>query len=486
MMDRIKKIRMFFRAHRILRLMCFFFYAFCASQTKNDVGILREEILDKMQYENHNVEDLIKYYSKISPSDAQILNIKFLLLKGKYEEGLNNMFLLENSAKKDKGSELFFQYQCLYGQVCQMLGLTSEVDDVRNNLNHTKFIKTTAFTDLALDKTSFEIFTLTDRVAILRSAIKNYKRTNNVVGSIQSNLWLAETLGNDDPGSKVALDSALSLLKKSDPGVYYAMMIDNYLSKIYLKQNNALAAFDLLEKYTNSATDISNIDLKADFYRDLAISSAKVGDLGDLDHINKSYFTIVEDQNAKRAVARAMLVNHINKVNDEKLKAQKYLFRKIYITIFLTFICGLAVVYFLYRGKNRKSEESVVEADAKNFVIPDKTEKRILKKLEEFENKQKYIQKNVSLKMLAQQFDTNPNYLSEIVNNHKNSNFNTYINNLRVDYIVDKIRQDPEYRKYKVSYLADECGFSSHSLFTKIFKNRMDLSPTEFLQTFNE
>ncbi|MPT31035.1 MAG: hypothetical protein E2600_05070, partial [Chryseobacterium sp.] len=137
------------------------------------MGILREEILDKMQYENHNVEDLIKYYSKISPNDAQILNIKFLLLKGNYEEGLNNMFLLENSAKKDKDSELFFQYQCLYGQVCQMLGLTGEVDNVRNNLNHTKFAKATAFTDLALDKTSFEIFTLADRAAILRSAIKN-------------------------------------------------------------------------------------------------------------------------------------------------------------------------------------------------------------------------------------------------------------------------------------------------------------------------
>jgi YesN/AraC family two-component response regulator len=109
-----------------------------------------------------------------------------------------------------------------------------------------------------------------------------------------------------------------------------------------------------------------------------------------------------------------------------------------------------------------------------------------LNKLEEFEKSQKYIQKNVSLKTLAQQFDTNPKYLSEIVNNHKNSNFNTYINNLRIDYIVEKIKKNPEYRKYKVSYLADECGFSSHSLFTTIFKNRMDLSPTEFLQKLNE
>ncbi|PZU83600.1 MAG: hypothetical protein DI529_12365 [Chryseobacterium sp.] len=486
MMDKIKNIRLFFYTDRILGFLCFFFYVFFASQTKNDVGILREEILDKMQYENHNVEDLIKYYSKISPNDAHILNIKFLLLKGEYEEGLNKIFLLENSAKKDKDSELFFQYQCLYGQICQMLGLTDEADKVRNNLNHNELVKATAFTDLSLDKNSFDIFKSADRLAILRSAIKNYKRTNNVVGLIQTNIWLAEMLGSDNPESKTALNSALSLIKNSDSKLYYAMLIDNYLSKVYLKHNNASAAFDLLEKYGNSATDISNMNLKTDFYRNLAISSARIGDFGNLDHINKSYFTIVEYQNAKRAVARAMLANHINKVNDGKLKSQKDLFRNIYITIFMAFICGLVVIYLSHKSKKKKAEESVAEVDAKNFVIPDKTEKRILKKLEEFENKQRYIQKNVSLKMLAQQFDTNPNYLSEIVNNHKNSNFNTYINNLRVDYIVDKIRQDPEYRKYKVSYLADECGFSSHSLFTKIFKNRMDLSPTEFLQTFNE
>lgn len=486
MMDRIKKIRWFFSAARILRFLCMFLYVFYSAQTKNDVDILKEEILDKMQDENHNVEDLIKYYSKISPNDAQILNIKFLLLKGDYEEGLNKIFLLENSAKKDKNSELFFQYQCLYGQVCQMLGLASELDVIRDNLKNSNYIKSGAFTELALDKKSFEIFPLSDRVAIIKSGIKSYEITNNVIGLIQSNIWLAEILGYYNSESKLALNSALSLLKKTDSGVYYGMLIDNYLAKIYLKQNNAQYAFNALAKYQNAAAHISNVDLKADFYKNLAISSANIKAFDKLDYINKSYFTIVENQNAKRAVARAMLVNHINKLNDDKLKSQAYLFRNIYFTIFIAFILVLAVIYFSHKSRQKQAEGAAAETDAKNFVIPDKTEKRILNKLEEFEKSQKYIQKNVSLKTLAQQFDTNPKYLSEIVNNHKNSNFNTYINNLRIDYIVEKIKKNPEYRKYKVSYLADECGFSSHSLFTTIFKNRMDLSPTEFLQKLNE
>ncbi|WP_312768263.1 helix-turn-helix transcriptional regulator [Epilithonimonas sp.] len=439
-----------------------------------------------MQYENRNVEELLKYYSKISPYESKILNIKFLFLKGDYEEALTELFSLKNIAEVDKDSEKFFQYQCLYGQVCQTLGLKTELAVVRKNLKDSKYLKGGAFAELALDNSSFEIFTLDERLAILRSVIKNDKGKNNDASLIQANIWLAEILGKDNQESKIALDSALSLINKSDSDIYYKILADNYIAKIYLKRNNARAAFDLLKKYQNSAVYLSNAGLKVDFFKNLAISSASVGEFANLDHINRYYFKIVEDQNAKRAVARAKLVNHINKANEEKLESQNDLFRNICIVIFLFLICAIAIYYF-YRIKKKRAEVSVTEEeDPKSFVIPDKTEKRILSKLEEFEKSQKYIQKKVSLKMLAQQFDTNPTYLSEIINKHKNSNFNSYINNLRIDYIVDKINENLEYRKYKVSYLADECGFSSHSLFTTVFKSRMNVSPTEFLQKLNE
>ena len=458
------------------------------SQTKDDVGILREEILDKMQDNNQNVQDLIQYYSKISYYDAQILNVKFLLLKGEYETALIKIFALQKTAEEDKQSDKYFQYLCIYAEVCRTLGLTTEVDRITKDLKASGHIKESFFTDLALDHKSFDIFPLGQRLEILNSSISKYKRSNDVQSLIQANVWLSEILRNSNGrASESALDNALTILEQSQTSIYYHILTDNLRAGILYERKEAPAAFDLLKKNQQSISSISSKNLKKDFFHNLARSSAMVGNLDRLQSANASYIQIVEDDMAKKAVARAMLVKHIGAENDEKLKAQTLFFKTIYIGITVFFIIGLILIY-IFNKKNLRSKKQVVEviADPKNFVIPDKTEKRILDQLAEFEKGQKYILKNVSLKTLSQQFDTNPKYLSEVINKHKNSNFNTYINNLRIDYIVDKINKDPKYRKYKVSYLADECGFSSHSLFTTIFKNRMNLSPTEYLQKLSE
>lgn len=486
MMNKIKKINVFFSTGRILAFLCLFFYNFFYTQTKNDVVLLRDEILNKMQYENKNVEELFKYYSKIAPYDSKILNVKFLLLKGDYETALNGLFGLKPLAIANKNSEKFFQYQCLYGQVCQKLGLKAEVESIKSYLLTSKYLKQSIFVDLAVDKNSFDIFPFNIRLALLRSAIKDYNENNNTTGLFQANFWLAEILQNNRSQSGIALETALSLGNKVDSELYSKIFTDNYISKNYAKQGNFRKAFDLLEPYQNTFAELSDVNFKADYLKNLAISSANVQAFGNLNRINLSYFQIVENQNAEMASARAILINNIKKENEEKLISNNDLFRNICISIFVFLICLISIYYFYRIKKKRAKKSATEEEDAKNFVIPDKTEKRILSKLEEFEKSQKYIQKKVSLKMLAQQFDTNPTYLSEIINKHKNSNYNAYINNLRIDYIVSKINENPEYRKYKVSYLADECGFSSHSLFTTVFKNRMNLSPTEYLQKLNE
>ncbi|RTZ46822.1 hypothetical protein EJ377_15815 [Chryseobacterium arthrosphaerae] len=50
------------------------------------------------------------------------------------------------------------------------------------------------------------------------------------------------------------------------------------------------------------------------------------------------------------------------------------------------------------------------------------------------------------------------------------------MNRLRINYIVDKLINDEKYRQYKISILADECGFSSHSKFAAVFKAVTDYS----------
>ena len=92
----------------------------------------------------------------------------------------------------------------------------------------------------------------------------------------------------------------------------------------------------------------------------------------------------------------------------------------------------------------------------------------------------------MSLPLLAGQFETNTKYLSEIINNHYNDNFNTFINRLRINYIIEKLKSDPNYINYKISYLAEDCGYSSHSSFATVFKSIVGMSPVTFINLIKE
>jgi AraC-like DNA-binding protein len=109
------------------------------------------------------------------------------------------------------------------------------------------------------------------------------------------------------------------------------------------------------------------------------------------------------------------------------------------------------------------------------------TEELLIHGLEEFERSEKYLNNDMSLAQLATLLDTNTKYLSEFINLHKGKNFNTYINELRIGYIMHKLKSNPTYLSYKVSYLAEESGFSSHSNFTTVFKTISGISPTKFI-----
>ena len=102
--------------------------------------------------------------------------------------------------------------------------------------------------------------------------------------------------------------------------------------------------------------------------------------------------------------------------------------------------------------------------------------------MKKFETTTKFTNKDLSLAVLAGQFDTNTKYLSEVINSNYNVNFNTYINRLRIHYIIQKLKTEPNFKSYKISYLAENSGFSSHSSFATVFKSITGISPVTFIE----
>lgn len=139
------------------------------------------------------------------------------------------------------------------------------------------------------------------------------------------------------------------------------------------------------------------------------------------------------------------------------------------------------------RIKDNIQQEDISTENSKQekIFIPNNIEQELLAKLDKFEKSEKFTNPKLSLSILATQLDTNTTYLSYVINTYKGKHFNNYINQLRIDYICNKIIHDPEFRNYKISYLAEVCGFSTYVSFSSAFKNVTGISPSTFIKKSN-
>jgi len=122
----------------------------------------------------------------------------------------------------------------------------------------------------------------------------------------------------------------------------------------------------------------------------------------------------------------------------------------------------------------------------KKNIISDEYKKLLQEKLTEFEEGNYYLAPNLTLTGLASEFKINTKYLSVFISEYKGTDFNNYINRLRISYIIQKLHSDPTYREYKIAYLAEESGFSSHAKFATVFKEILGISPSIFIKNLQE
>ena len=125
--------------------------------------------------------------------------------------------------------------------------------------------------------------------------------------------------------------------------------------------------------------------------------------------------------------------------------------------------------------------ENSTENSAKR-MMPVETERQLLEKLVEFEKSDIFLEAGISLASLSAQLNTNTKYLSYLVKKHKKTDFNGYINRLRIDFVIGMIKKDPAWRQHKISTIASESGFSSHSQFAAVFKEFAGVTPSVFIK----
>lgn len=101
----------------------------------------------------------------------------------------------------------------------------------------------------------------------------------------------------------------------------------------------------------------------------------------------------------------------------------------------------LAVIEKIKNDKNSEPQEVQTSYNERvnTFNIPEETYQKILAKMRTFEKNLGFLKKDITISYLSNQFKTNPKSLSSVINSSTDKNFNTYLNDLRINYITQKL-----------------------------------------------
>jgi len=131
-------------------------------------------------------------------------------------------------------------------------------------------------------------------------------------------------------------------------------------------------------------------------------------------------------------------------------------------------------------------EKPISENISPKLNIPQNLVEQIINGLNAFEKKKGYINSNLSLNSLASDLKTNPNYLSKIINHHLKIGFSSYINELRIEYVLQLLNQNLTVRKYSIKAIANEVGYKNPESFSNAFYKKTGLKPSYYIKQLNK
>ncbi|GAA5085889.1 hypothetical protein GCM10023210_07130 [Chryseobacterium ginsengisoli] len=314
--------------------------------------------------------------------------------------------------------------------------------------------------------------------------------------------------------AKKIISGVISSLEKQKNQPLLSALAYEDLSRYYFMKGDYHEAINQLEKGLSKIENLPFNCLKSKIYASLSKNYFALHNDEKYHEYNSLYTDLKTkiDANTKEGIRYIVkLVENSQNKNLEFQRQNQSSRLWILISAFSLIIISLIIYFFSLKSKNKDlkkqfeffekqkkkektipihvnvpKEEEILTVTKDSNKISKEKEDEILQKLEEWEESDQYLNKSMSLSMLSAQMGINTKYLSEVINNNKEKNFNGYINELRINHIANLLKTDSTYLNYKVSYLAEYSGFSSHSAFTTIFKSVTGMSPNAYIQEISK
>lgn len=282
-----------------------------------------------------------------------------------------------------------------------------------------------------------------------------------------------------------------------------------YLAKYYFETSNfkqSIKELNTIVTYYKSKNEEERVS--GDVYKLLGKNYKTLGDY----ELANSYYEkyIINFKNSSDYLQNVNSFLQNKELSDLELEKKQQEKRTLFVVGISVVIIGFLLLFLFKLSKKRKKEALNFEAllakikaqesskekvliDVKDTQLEEKsttdinqeTFDEILKGLKVIEEQHYYLKQDCNAYTIAKKIKTNTSYLSKVVNAHHQKNFNTYINDLRIGYVIIKLKEDTRFRAYSVQSISEEIGYKSPDSFTKYFKKRTGLLPSVYIKKLN-
>ncbi len=142
--------------------------------------------------------------------------------------------------------------------------------------------------------------------------------------------------------------------------------------------------------------------------------------------------------------------------------------------------------YIIYPKRNSLDEENkeMIKKNARSFEISEAKLNLLHDKIEQYCLTQPYLNPDFSLSTLSADIDIPVHHLSYYFNEHLNINFNTWKNDLKINFVIGLMEKGSN-ELLTLDAIAKQAGFGSRTTFFNAFKQKTGLTPSDFLNKQN-
>lgn len=489
------------------KLIFFFFLCFSLTTlfcNKPERAILNKEIdvhLDKSQEyfgkfdfaESMRHAEIARKYAEINKYESGIIKSNIYLAKnlleiGAYTQALNylDVVMKQKSFKhnlinqvethriKGRAYGVLKLYDNSIAEFKKQLKLSAQIEDAQKrnlstfwaheNLSH--IYSTIKLRDSAYSHLNQQI-----------SVLKNLPEEASFYSLSSTYVQLAAEYIKDGKLQKAEnlLNQSIAILKKYEATYLFGTM--EQFGNLEWSRGNLKLAETFYRKALQNTLDLKDKDAEMYFY-DILIGFYFDHDLSkeEANIFLSKYKKLKDSIDRKNTLALNIGLQQISQEKNNQLMEKDKLKMLIIIFSCIVFLC--VVLYFVFsKRKHQKNIEHFQKIlkdlderlNTKNELIKEfqnaeltvsepissnskveaalmmntETKNKLLLKLQEFEASNLFTENTISLAMLSTYCETNSRYLSYLINTYKKKDFNNYINELRVNFIIEKLKNEP-------------------------------------------